>query len=95
MYMDCFSPHENHCNLIDYMLRGFALFASSNLDPSGIFMYISLSMDLYRYTLTTSVRLTSSPSKNVRVLLYKYISLPNKLYTFRCLDYRSRNFLFY
>ena len=69
--MDCFSPHEDHSNLIDYMLRGFVLFASNNLNPLEIFMYISLSIDSYKYALTASVRLTSSPSKIVRALSYK------------------------
>ena len=34
MCINCFSPPKDHCNLIDYMLRGFVLFASSNLNPS-------------------------------------------------------------
>ena len=92
--MNCFSPHEDHCNLIDYMLRGFVLFASSNLNPSKIFMYISLSMDPYKYALTASVRLTSSPLKTVRALLYKYSFVSNKFYTFRHLDYKSKTSCF-
>ena len=34
-------------------------------------MYISLSMDPYKYTLTASVRLTSNPSETIRALSYK------------------------
>ena len=40
MRPDCFNPYKDHCNLIEYMLRGFVVFASGNLNPSGIFMYI-------------------------------------------------------
>ena len=71
MYMDYFSSHEDHCNLIEYMLQGFVVFDSSNLNPSGLFMYISLFMDPYKYVFTASVRLTSSPSETIRVLSYK------------------------
>ena len=93
--MDYFSLYEDHCNLIDYMLRGFVLFSSTNLNTLGIFMYVSLSMNPYKYALITSMRLTSSPSETVRLLSYKYSFVPNKLYTFRRLDYRFKNFLFY
>ena len=91
--MDFFSPHEDHYNLIDYMLRGFILFASINLNPLGIFMYIALSMDSYKYVLTTFMRLTSSPSETIKALSYKYSFVPNKLYTFRLLEYKSRKLL--
>ena len=57
-------------------------------------MYISLSMYPYKYTLKTLVRLTSSSSEIVRVLLYKCPFVPNKLYTFRHLDYRSKTSCF-
>ena len=70
--MDWFSPHEDHYNLIDYMLRGFVLFPSSNLNHSRIFIYISLSMDSYKYVLIVFVKLTSNPSETVRELSYKY-----------------------
>ena len=93
--MDCFSSHEDHCNLIEYMLQGFVVFDSSNLNPSGLFMYISLFMDPYKYVFTASVRLTSSPSETIRALSYKCQFLPNKLYTFRCFDCRSKKFSFY
>ena len=68
MYMNFFSPHEDHCNLIDYMLRGFVVFVSSNLNHSGIFMHISLSMNPYKYALIASVRFTSSLSETIRAL---------------------------
>ena len=35
---DCFNSYKDHSNLIEHILRGFVLFASSNLNPSGIFM---------------------------------------------------------
>ena len=54
-YDDCttcvriaFNPYRDRCNLIKYILRDFVLFASSNLIPSGIFIFMSLSMDPYR-----------------------------------------------
>ena len=37
---DCFNPYKDRCNLIEYMLQDDVLFASGNLNPSGIFMYI-------------------------------------------------------
>ena len=48
MHPECFNPYKNRCNLIEYMLRGFVQFVSGNLNPSEIFMYISLSMDPYK-----------------------------------------------
>ena len=45
MRPDCFNPYIYRCNLIEYMLQDDVLFASGNLNPSGIFMYISLSFD--------------------------------------------------
>ena len=57
-------------------------------------MYISLSIDPYKYALTASMRLTSSPSETVKAFSYKYPFVPNKLYIFRCLDYRYINFFF-
>ena len=58
-------------------------------------MYISLSMDPYNYDLTISVRRRSSSSETIRALLYKFLFLSNKLNTFKHLDYRSKNLLFY
>ena len=94
MCLNCFSLYADHCNLIDYMLRGFILFVSSNLNPSWIFMYISLFMDPYKYALTASVRLTSSISETVMAFSYKCLFVPNKLYTFRHLDYMSKTSCF-
>ena len=37
---DCFNPYRDRCNLIDHILRDFLLFASFNLNPSRIFIYI-------------------------------------------------------
>ena len=53
-------------------------------------MYISLFMNPYKYALKTFMRLTSSSSEIVRVILYKCPFVPNKLYTFRHLDYRFK-----
>ena len=55
-----FNPYNDHCNLIEYMLQVFVLFVSGNLNPLGIFMHISLSMDLYKYVVITSIRCISS-----------------------------------
>ena len=68
MHPDCFNPYKDHCNLIEYMLRGFVLFASSNLNPLGIFKYISLSMDLYKYVVITSMRCISCPFKTAKLI---------------------------
>ena len=48
MRPDCFNSYRDHCNLIKQILRGFVLFVSGNLNPSGNFIYMSLSMDPYR-----------------------------------------------
>ena len=56
MCLNCFNSYKDRCNLIEYMLRDFILFASSNLNPSGTFMYISLSMDSNKYVILTSIR---------------------------------------
>ena len=68
MRLDYFNPYKDRCNLIEYMLRGFVQFASSNLNLSGIFMYISLSMDLYKYVVITSMRHISSPSETAKLI---------------------------
>ena len=57
-------------------------------------MYISLSMDSYKYALTTSVKRTSNPLEIARALSYKYSFVLNKLYTIRRLDYKSKKFHF-
>ena len=94
MCMNYFSLHEDHYNLIEYMLRGFVLFASSNLNPLGVFMYIKY-LDPYKYAITTSMRCTFSLLETSMTLLYKYSFVSNGLYTFRRLDYKSKNFSFY
>ena len=48
MRPDCFDQYGDPCNLIEHILRRFVLFSLCNLNPSGIFIYMSLSMDLYR-----------------------------------------------
>ena len=68
MHLDCFNSYKDHCTLIEYMLRGFLLFASSNLNLSGVFMYISLSMDPYKYVIITYMRRIFSPSKTVKLI---------------------------
>ena len=40
MILDSFNPYRDHCNLIEHILQGFVLFASSNLGPLRIFIYI-------------------------------------------------------
>ena len=56
-------------------------------------MYISLSMDPYKYALTITMRHTSSPLETAKALSYKCPFVPNRLYTFRRLDYKSKKFL--
>ena len=70
MCLDCFNPYEDHCNLIEYMLRGFLLFALGNINPLGISMYISLFINPYKHALTTSMRHTYSLSEIAKVLSY-------------------------
>ena len=61
MRPNCFNPYKDRYNLIEYMLRDFVLFSPGNLNPLGIFMYISLSMDSYKYAVITSMRCISNP----------------------------------
>ena len=68
MRPDCFNSYKNHCNLIEYMLQGFVQFASGNLNPSGIFMCLSLFMDPYKYVVITSMRCISNPSKTAKLI---------------------------
>ena len=63
-----FNSYKDRCNLIEYMLQVFALFVSGNLNPSGIFLYISLSMDLYKYVVITSMRRISSPYETTKLI---------------------------
>ena len=53
---NCFNPYKDCSKLIEYMLRDFVLFALGNLNHLGIFMYISLSMDPYKYVVITCMR---------------------------------------
>ena len=62
MHPKWFNPYKNRCNLIEYMLRGFVQFVLGNLNHSGIFMYISLSMDPYKYTVITFMRRMRLPN---------------------------------
>ena len=55
------------------MLRGFVLFASDNLNHLGIFMYISLFMDSYKYTVITSMRRISSPFETAKQIKKLYV----------------------
>ena len=48
MCSNYFNLYRDRCNLIEHILQGFVIFASSNLNPSKIFKYMSLSLDLYR-----------------------------------------------
>ena len=68
MRLDCFNPYKDRWNLIKYMLRGFVLFASGNLNPSGIVVYISLSMDPYKYVVITSMRHISNLSETAKLI---------------------------
>ena len=68
MRPDCFNPYKDLCSLIEKMLRGFVLIASSSLNPSEIFMCISLSMDPYKYAVITSMRCISSSSNTAKLI---------------------------
>ena len=68
MRPNCFNPYKDRYNLIEYMLRDFVLFAPGNLNPSEIFMYISLSMDPYKYVVITSMRCISSLYEIVKLI---------------------------
>ena len=68
MHPNYLNPYKDCCNLIKYMLLGFVLFTSGNLNPSGIFMYISLFMDLYKYVVIASIRCISSLSETVKLI---------------------------
>ena len=68
MCLDYFNPYNDHCNLIEYMLRGFVLFASSNLNPSGTFMYIPLFKNPYKYVVITSMRRIFGLSETIKLI---------------------------
>ena len=50
------------------MLRGFVFTTSSNVNPSKILIYMSLSMDPYRYIVMTSMRRISSPLETAKLI---------------------------
>ena len=64
MYPDCYNPYNDRYNL----LWGFVLFVSGNLNPSGIFMYISLYMEPYKYVVITSMRCIFSLPKTAKLI---------------------------
>ena len=69
MRSNCFNQYKDIYNLIEQILRGFAFTTSSNMNPSGIFyIYMSLSMDLYRYAVMTSMRRISSPLETPKLI---------------------------
>ena len=68
MHLAYFNPYNDHCNLIKYTLQVFVLFVSGNLNSPRIFMYISLSMDLYKYVVITSMRCISSPYETTKLI---------------------------
>ena len=68
MRPDCFNPYMDLCNLIEHILRGFAFTTSGNVNHSGIFIYMSLLMDPYRYAVMTSMRRVSSPLETAKLI---------------------------
>ena len=68
MHLAYFNPYNDHCNLIKYTLQVFVLFVSGNLNSPRIFLYISLSMDLYKYVVITSMRCISSPYETTKLI---------------------------
>ena len=68
MRLDYFNPYRDLCNLIEHMLRGFAFTTSGNVNPSKILIYMSLSMDPYRYIVMTSMRRISSSLKTGKLI---------------------------
>ena len=68
MRPDCFNPYKDLCNWIEHILQGFAFTTTGNVNPSGIFIYMSLLMDPYRYPMMTSMRCISSPLESAKLL---------------------------
>ena len=64
---DCFNPYRDVFNLIEYYSREPA---PSSLNPSGSFIYMSLSSDLYKYAVTTSIRRKLKFSFIARIIRY-------------------------
>ena len=56
MRSDCFNLYGDLCSLIEYIFWDVELCALGTLYPSGIFMYVSLSNDPYRYAMITSIK---------------------------------------
>ena len=63
-----FNPYKNLCSLIEYMLWDMEPYAASILYPSGIFMYISLFNDPYRFAVTTSIKHMSKFSVTTKLI---------------------------
>ena len=70
MRLDYFNPYKDLYNLIEFMLRCFKLFALGIWKPWGIFIYMSLSKDSYKYVVITSIRYISSHSKTTKLIKY-------------------------
>ena len=72
MRPDYFNPYRDRCII---SLRGFVLFALGNLNPSGIYIYIyiSLSMDPYREVVMTFMRRISSSSETVKLIIKRKV----------------------
>ena len=68
MRLDCFNPYRDLCNLIEHILRGFAFTTSGNVNPLGIVIYMSLSIDPYRYAVMTSMRRISSHLETAKLI---------------------------
>src|ERR1039458_7484769 len=45
---DCFSPYKDLLNFIEYISLGFDLYVSGIFNPSGTFIYLSLSSEPYK-----------------------------------------------
>ena len=69
--LDCFNPSKNLYNLIEFMLGCFKLFALGIWKPWGIFIYMSLSKDSYKYVVMTSIRYISNHSKTTKLIKYR------------------------
>ena len=70
MRLSYFDPYKDLCSLIEYMLLCFELFALGFWDSLEIFMYMSLSKDLYKYAVMTFMRHISSSSEIAKLIKY-------------------------
>ena len=68
IHPDCFKSYKDCCNFIEYKLREFELYASDILNHSGIFIYMLVSNDPYKYAVTTSIRHISSLSETAKLI---------------------------